>query len=92
LKQAAVPKAGQNLVIFQSDGVPPALSTVADAGSFPGRRRFRAWILSRLPEYLEAATSYGFGALKAADPLKKTDAGREAAGVGMLLLFRSRTP
>ena len=32
---------------------------------------------------LEAATGYGFGALKAADPLKKTEAGREAAGVGI---------
>ena len=29
--------------------------------------------------YLQAAV--GFGALKAADPLKKTEAGREAAGV-----------
>jgi DNA/RNA endonuclease G (NUC1) len=30
---------------------------------------------------LEAAA--GFSALKAADPLKKTEAGREAAGVGI---------
>jgi endonuclease G len=31
---------------------------------------------------LEAATGYGFGALKDADPLKKTEAGREAIEAG----------
>jgi endonuclease G len=32
---------------------------------------------------LEAATGYGFGALKDADPLKKTEAGREAINAGI---------
>ena len=32
---------------------------------------------------LEAATGYGFGALKDADPLKKTEAGREAIDAGI---------
>jgi DNA/RNA endonuclease G (NUC1) len=32
--------------------------------------------------YLEAAISYGFGALKAADPLEKTEVGREVERCG----------
>jgi endonuclease G len=67
--------------------VPPALSTVADGGFVPEAaeglvlgpyRTFQIAITD-----LEVATGYGFGALKAADPLKKTEAGREAAGVGI---------
>jgi endonuclease G len=35
---------------------------------------------------LEAATGYGFGALKDADPLKKTEAGREAIEAGIPII------
>ena len=53
---------------------------MADAGFVP-RPPYRTFQIAIAD--LEAATGYGFGALKDADPLKKTEAGRDAAGVGI---------
>jgi hypothetical protein len=89
LEAAGRPKPVKIPVIFQLVDVPLALSTVADSGRSEAAEGFvlgpyRTFQIANA--YLEAATSYGFGALKAADPLR-AEVRREAGGVGMLSLF-----